>query len=111
MSGEEEIKQTQFSENMRFYGDMRFKQLTLLMAAMTAAGAGVAQYPQLSGPIAAAAAVFRAVMWVMEIRSTLYWVAFKEKVPTLWPSAKVTLWKQLNATNVVLFLHAFFYGF
>ncbi len=34
----------QIAENMRFYTDMRFKQLTLLLAWLTIVAGGVAQY-------------------------------------------------------------------
>lgn len=69
----EDLLLTQFAENIRFYSDMRFKQLTLLMAGMTAAGAafGSSQYAEHHGTIAIAAALFTAVMWIMENRSTL----------------------------------------
>ena len=109
---DEQINSSELSANMRFYGEMRFKQITLLMAGMTAAGAGAIQFAPERGPIAITAAVFAGVMWVMEVRSTLYWAAFREKVPEdLKPSPEAAFWPWLNATNVVLALHVFFVGF
>lgn len=35
---------SEMARNMRLHGDMRFKQLTLLMAWLTLAAAGVAQF-------------------------------------------------------------------
>jgi hypothetical protein len=40
----DDTRLSQLAENHRFFGDMRFKQLTLFMAAMSAAGAGVMQF-------------------------------------------------------------------
>ena len=109
--GTDDVKLTQLCENMRFYGEMRFKQLTLLMAGMTAAGAGVAQYPLLKVPLAFAGMLFTSVMWVMEVRSTLYGVAHREAAPQLWPCPSAVRFRWLNATNAVLFLHMAFYAF
>jgi hypothetical protein len=102
--------QTQLGENLRFYGDMRFKQLTLLMAAMTALGAGIAQYANLRGALAAVGMFFVGVMWVMEVRSTLYFNATREVAPQLWPRPPRAALHWLSATNAVLILHAAFYG-
>jgi 8-oxo-dGTP pyrophosphatase MutT (NUDIX family) len=107
----EELRITQFAETLRFYGDMRFKQLTLFIGAMTAAGAGVAQFWNLRVLIAIAGMAVTAVMWTMEVRSTLYWRALWEKYPDLWPVPKTGCFGWLSATNVVLFLYLSFYVF
>lgn len=109
--GNDDVRLTQLGENMRFYSDMRFKQLTLLMAAMTAVGAGVAQYPDFKVALAIAGMLFTSVMWVMEVRSTLHFIAVRERAPDLWPPGVPTILPWLNATNAVLFLHIAFYGF
>jgi hypothetical protein len=61
---------SQLAENYRFFGDTRFKQLTLFVAAMSAAGAGVAQYPGIRWWIALGALFVTGVMWVAEVRAT-----------------------------------------
>ena len=107
----EELRIAQFAETLRFYGDMRFKQLTLFIGAMTAAGAGVAQFWNLRVLIAIAGMALTAVMWTMEVRSTLHWRALWEKYPDLWPAPKMGRFGWLSATNVVLFLYLSFYVF
>jgi hypothetical protein len=100
----------QFIECMRFYGDMRFKQLTLFMAVMTAAGAGIGQYPCLKAYIAGIGMLFTGVMWVMEVSSTLYWVEFRKRAKGSWPRPQLWLRRLINATNAVLILYASFYA-
>lgn len=119
----EEARRNQLAENMRFYGDMRFKQLTLLIGAMTLVGAGVAQYPNVPvvatldarSLLAMAGMLFAGVMWLMEVRSTVNFVAAREQAPDLWPfwSPERFGWlnEVLNATNAVLVLHVIFYWF
>ena len=119
----DELRRNQMAENMRFYGDMRFKQLTLLMGAMTLVGAGVAQYPDVAvirsldvrALLAIAGMLFAGVMWVMEVRSTVNFFAAREQAKDLWPfwSPERFHWlnKVLNATNAVLALHIVFYWF
>lgn len=99
----------QLGENMRLYVDIRFKQLTLLMAAMTAAGAGVAQYPSLRWWLALAGMGFTAVMWVMEVRSTLFSLAVRDAAPQLWPPVRPKIFPWITATLAVLLLHIAFY--
>jgi ADP-ribose pyrophosphatase len=76
-----------YAENMRFYGDMRFKQLTLLMAGMTLAGAAVVQYPAVRTLVPVVAMGFTALLWIMEVRSSLHWVANRQMAPRLWPGS------------------------
>jgi hypothetical protein len=94
---------------MRFYGDMRFKQLTLFMAGMTAAGAGIGQYSSMKAYIAGIAMLFTGVMWVMEVSSSLYWVEFRKKVKNTWPRPQLWVRRFVNASNAVLTLYASFY--
>lgn len=110
---------SQLGENQRFYGDMRFKQLTMLMAGITVFGAGVAQYPtlDLAAHVSArtllgvTAMLFIATMWVMEIRSTLCFVAQREAAPELWPRPTRTPAQWVNSTNAVLIFHiGLFFG-
>src|SRR5688572_20928973 len=115
----DDVRRTQLAENMRFYADMRFKQLTLFLAGLTLAAAGVAQYgkDELVGAItirqavAVAAALLTAVMWVMEVRASIYWRVHREEVPDLWPRPKGDPFALLNATNSLLVLHFAIYSF
>jgi hypothetical protein len=107
----DETRFAQLAENRRHYADMRFKQPTLLTGAMTALGAGVAQYPGLKVPLAVSAALFTSVMWVMEVRSTLFCVAIYAEAPGLYPPRLTSLFGWLNATTAVFFLHVALYAF
>jgi hypothetical protein len=107
----DEVRLAQLAENVRWFGDMRFKLLTLLMGGMTALGAGVAQYPALKVPLAVSGALFASVMWVMEVRSTLFAVANLVEAPELFPARVARLFSWVNATGSLLFLHLAFYAF
>ena len=80
-------KDEQIAQNMRYYGEMRFKQLTLLLAWFTVVGAVIflknKQIENLSFSIeivlANASLLICSVLWIMEIRSTIYWVANREQ--------------------------------
>lgn len=108
------VLRDQLTENMRFYADARFKQLTLWLACITLCAAGVGQLPAdhelvanrlATRPVIAIVAVFfTAVMWVMEVRAALYWVAHREKGGQ-WPQRTV-VWPWLNATNALLLLYS-----
>ena len=103
---------SQLMQHLRFYGDMRFKQLTLFMAAMTAVSSGVLQYPQNRWWIALAGLCITSVMWVMETRSTLYALAAHNAIPAdLLPRPNVKCFRWLGASLVVLLLHLGFYSF
>jgi hypothetical protein len=106
-----EARLAQLAENQRFYGDLRFKQLTLLMGGMTAVGAGVAQYPAFKVPLAVSGALFTSVMWVMEVRSTLFYVAIIVEAPELYPPRLASLFSWVNTTSSLFFLHLAFYAF
>ncbi len=90
---EDDRKYAELAANMRFYGDMRFKQLTLLLTGMTLLVAGVAQYPTvdlfpsvpLRGALAVAGMLFTGVMWIMEVRSTISFFANRAQAKILWP--------------------------
>jgi hypothetical protein len=112
---QDDVLKTQIGENLRFYGDMRFKQLTLLMAWLTLAGAGVVERGTLelipSVPvrviIACVSMLFTAVLWVMEVRATLYWRTHHRAIGReLCPEPEKPFWGLLRATNVVLFVYA-----
>jgi len=115
----EKVTHTQLAENMRFYADMRFKQLTLLVAWLTLAGAGVAQYgeKQLVGSfcvrqvLAVSAVIFVGILWVMEIRASLYWRAHRGKAPELWPRPENHFLSWVNATNALFLFHIVVYLF
>jgi hypothetical protein len=94
----------QIAENFRFYGDMRFKQLTLFMAAMTAASAGVIQSPAYRWWIALGALYFTGVMWVVEVRATLNAIAAHNAIPEVFPEQK-KFWPGLASSFAVLSLH------
>jgi hypothetical protein len=107
----DDIRLAQFAENMRFYGDMRFKILTLFLAAMTAVAGGIGQYPQHRWWLALAGVCITAAMRVMEVRSTLNFVALHNQTPELWLRSSSKLFPWLTATSVVLVLHVGFYAF
>jgi len=119
----EDLILTQFVENMSFYGDMLFKQLTLLMGGVTVIGAGIAEYPNVNlfdslcvrAALAMVGMLFTGAMWVMEISSSTYWVAHREEARTLlgttpWPRPAKRI-PGLTATNAVLALHFAFFWF
>lgn len=113
----DDVRRAQLAENLRFYGEMRFKQLTLLMAVMTLVGAAVVQggnkmlTDRISVNTAAAslALLFTAVMWVMEIRAVLHWNVLREAVPDLWPRPR-NGWPIFSATAAVMMLYVGLYG-
>jgi hypothetical protein len=98
--GIEDATKTQMAENHRFFGDMRFKQLTLLMGAMSAAAAGVMQYVAIRWWIALGAMCVTAVMWVIVARLA---------IPEVFPPTDV-FWKWINSSFTVLLLHVGFYA-
>jgi hypothetical protein len=97
-------RSSQFAENFRFYVEMRFKQLALFLTAMTAAGVGVAEFPMIRWWVALGALFVTAVIWVMEVRSTIYATEAFESAD-LGPSLKTQFWPWLNAGYVVLLLY------
>ncbi len=101
----EDALKAQIAESLRFYGDMRFKQLTLFMAAMTAAGAGVMQFSLGRWWIALAALFVTAVMWVVEVRATLNAIAAHDTIPEVFPKRSAMFWLWLNSSWAVLLLH------
>ena len=111
-------KDTESHQNMRFYGDMRFKQLTLYLAWITVAVAGISQFgtdiflsnASVKLVISFASMLITAVIWIMEISSTKYWVAFKENLSEKTPSSGIKL-KLFTATNATMFLYLVSYLF
>jgi len=106
----DDTRQSQLAENHRFFGDMRFKQLTLFMAAMTAAGAGVVQFAANRWWIALAALFVTAVMWVIEVRAVLNGIAAREAIPELFPRQHKLFWPWINSSWAVLSLHIVCYA-
>lgn len=98
-----------YDEYYRFYGDMRFKQLTLFMAAMSAAGAGVMQFSGSRWWIALGALFVTGVMWVIEVRATLAAIAAHDEMTKLFGSRKI-FWRWINSSFAVLLLHVGFYA-
>lgn len=103
----------EWAQNMRFYADARFKQLTLWLAAMTLFVTGLAKAPRdelasgvtIQTVIAVVAPMFTAVMWVLEMRAALYFAAHRSRAAHLWPSASVR-WAWIGATNALLLMFA-----
>lgn len=116
---DETEKLKELNANMRFYADMRFKQLTLFMAWLTLALGGVTQSGEkiildgitLQVIVAFASILFVSVLWIMEVRSTLYWVAHRDEGTETWPSPKDLRIKWLDATNAVFLLYLSVFGF
>jgi hypothetical protein len=119
MTMTKETKFTQLAENMRFYADMRFKQIGVLTAVLTVAAAGAVQFPStmLAGQtsvrtvLASFALLLTAVVWIMEVRSTLFWTAHRDEAADLWPAPPGAPFPWLTATNALLVLYASVYGF
>ena len=109
----------QIAQNMRLYVDLRFKQLTLLIAWIAIIGAGISHFDdkiivsdfELKLLLAIASMLITAVLWIMEIRSTLYWVAHRNSFPDLWPKPENAKIKWINASNAVLILYISIYFF
>lgn len=86
-------KQKQMAENMRFYADVRFKQVTLLFAWLAIAGAGIVhsggQYLvadwSVKQAVAACSLLITAVLWVNEIKAASFWCAHNNRMPDVWP--------------------------
>ena len=108
----------EIAQNMRFYGDMRFKQLTLLLTFMSIAAAGVANYSEIELikgvyiklVVSIGSVLFTSLMWIMEVRSTLSWVEHRKAVPNIWPRPN-THFRFVNATNSVFVLHLIIFSF
>lgn len=114
-------KLEQLGENMRFYAENRFRQLTLLVAVLTVAIAGIGQYPaeetkvlddiSMKSVIAVLSLIFTTVMWIAEVRSTLMWRANRNEAPAIWPRWKNAFWNSwFNATVSTLVLYAVLYA-
>ena len=111
---DEDSRLKQIGDNLRFYGDMRFKQLTLFSGAMAAFGTGIARDSgtmltlgiSFRFAIAIAGLLFTTVIWVMEVRSSAYWAAMRGQASSIWPRPLDTHWRLLNATNAVVLFYA-----
>lgn len=110
------------SSNLRQYANMRFAQLTLFVA-LSGALVSVAFKPatQVAAPrwiIRTAGIVLSLVFWLLEHRSTVYWIAFIKRAERLEdklsfrqykgrPKSRVLLKIEINATNAVRLLFSF----
>ncbi len=109
----DETVRKSIADNMRFYSDARFKQLTIFITLMTLLIGGLLQFSDkpvavhlgLTGAIPIAALLITAVFWIMEIRATLYWHAHRDQSPDLWPNIPRDGWRHLNATNGIFVLY------
>ena len=114
----EKQKNEQLVETARFYGDMRFKQFTLFLAWLSIVGAGIVyggEYVilceiKLKLLLALASIIMTGIFWIMEISSSIYWVANREACKDVWklPSPKSKFIKTINkiisTTNAMLIL-------
>jgi hypothetical protein len=111
-------KYKQVCEDFRFYGDMRFKQLTLFSAVtVLLLNVTTAANPPLliahhsnKTVVGIAGMLFTAVLWIMEVRSTRYALqarAEKDKIERRDPRER----EWVTASNAVLFLYAASYFF
>lgn len=115
------------AENLRFYGDMRFKQLTLfsivtaflLNAAVSKDAQQLLATHRNLTSLSVAGMLFTAVLWIMEVASTLYGVRYLrpvrdelDRLEEQQESEKVIRhWTLLNATNAVVFAYFASYVF
>ena len=105
--------------NMRFFGDLRFKQLTLLMGVLAISATGVSQYGErcladrvtVRLAVACLAMLFTGVTWIMEVRSTLHWIVQREAAPEVWPRHHSKRFAWLNSTNAAAVFLAVVYLF
>ena len=116
-------------EDHRFYGDLRFKQLTvfalftgvLLNAAVSDGGVPVLSGHHNRTLFSFIGMLFTAVFWVMEVRSTIWGLHHRPKKGAwAWespassgatPTPGVTFhWALLSATNAVLIIYIAPYG-
>ena len=113
-------RQKQIAENMRFYADVRFKQVTLLFAWLAIAGAGIvhADDQYLAGSwtvkqaVAACSILITAVLWVYEVRAASHWYAHRNsppKVPNIWPSNLRHSLSFISGTNMTLGMFVILY--
>jgi len=104
---------------MRFFGELRFKQLTLLMAVLGISAAAVFQNPDrelvgwltVRGAVASFVMLFTGVTWIMEVRSTTHWMVHRKAAPEVWPRHSSRYFAWLNSTNAVAVFLACVYGF
>jgi hypothetical protein len=106
-------------EYLRYFGDMRFKQLTLLMGFMSVAVGGIVAVGRksfipgvdLQWVIAAIGLLFTSMLWIMEVRSTVAWSEVKSATAVTWPFYKYFFPLFINATFVVLGFYMAIYVF
>src|SRR5438045_1284260 len=84
----------QIAENLRFYGNARFQQLTLFMGGLSVITAGIVHERatnefmaglSLRAVLAIFGMLFTAVIWVMEVRCTIYWTIHWSRARHVWP--------------------------
>jgi hypothetical protein len=109
----DETARKSIADNLRFYADARFKQLTIFITWMTLLIGGLLQLSDkpvavilgLTSVIPIAALLITSVFWIMEIRATLYWRTHRDQSPDLWPAIPRDGWRHLNATNGIFALY------
>ena len=105
------------ADNLRFYADARFKQLSLFLAWITLLAGGLFQFGDkqlardlnISSGLPIFAMLVTAVFWVLEIRASLFWRAHRDVAPDLWPRPPSDGWSWLSSTNAVFVLYASIY--
>ena len=106
-------------EYLRYFGDMRFKQLTLLMGFMSVAVGGIVAVGRksfipgvdLQWVIAAIGLLFTSMLWIMEVRSTVAWSEVKSATAVTGPFYEYFFPSFINATSVVLGFYMVIYAF
>jgi hypothetical protein len=61
--------------------------------------------------LASATLLFTAVLWIMEVRSSLYWAAHRQNLQGVWPRPSNARLGWVTATNAVALLYAIVYLF
>jgi hypothetical protein len=104
----------EYCADLRFYGDMRFKQLTVWSAGIgflinTIYGThSPSLTPYAQGALFACAAFWTAIIWVMEVRSSIKGARCTELKRSFEAthSSIQEKWTFLNATNAIALLYA-----
>jgi hypothetical protein len=110
-------KYNQVCQDYRFYGEMRFKQLTLFSAVtvllfnLATSEKAVLLSKHANKTILGVAGIFfTTVFWIMELRSTMYGIktrAEKERIE----QRRARKWELITASNAVLCLYGVSYAF
>ena len=112
-------EEIQKHEYIRHFGDMRFKQLTLLMGFMSVAVGGMAAVgnkdviPNMNIRlvISVIGILFTSMLWIMEVRSTVVWSEVRSAIKVTWPFYNYFFPPLINATSAVLGFYMTIYAF